>query len=460
MINDNEGCHEMHYDSETGWPLLHKMACSRRFFDSLRNRMNLNKVIRKIWCHRPPGTDGNTHLFSSGMRRGAVLVAFAAILLESCGSTAKTSTEANSASSAPYVLHAELSETGVTSELGGREGEALRLLVKEVDATGGIDHRKVVLDLKDNQSNASLAVSLATPWVRNGNPIVIDGSSATTDTPVDELAGSTGPVMFDTSPVGVTQPGGFVFHSGDSLTNQIKAQLTYAESRGWTNIASITSDDSSGTAAATSLSNLIKTPQYSKFKYLTHQVYQDSATTVSSQLSVIKATHPQVIFTWGVGTVIGTVFAGLSELGMSSIPVLVPSADASYTLFKRFASVDPKSIYVPLGTDYLPPTEAPAQLKGVLTTFDKLVKSQGGHPGDPWALSYAAGQLAIDALKHLGLGASAVQIRNYLEHVTNIPTVFGLVTMTYSEHRIASSSEIYVMDWTGSALTKVSGAGG
>lgn len=397
------------------------------------------------------------------LRTGALLGS-GALLLAACSSSSSSSSSAaapSKSSKSPYVVHAVVSETGSAAFLGQLEAKSLKALTAYDNAHGGIDGHPISLDLKDNQSSPSVAVSIATPWVTSGVPFILDGSIVAADAPVDALAGPTGPVMYDLSPGVHPKPNSYVWSAGISTTSDAEAYLNFLKAKGLTRIAAITSTDGSGKDGWTQLKNQLKKPAYSGFTMLSHQTFDPTAVSVTTQLSIIKAANPQAIVVWTTGTPVGTVFKGMASLGMSNIPTVTTDGNAISQELDSFSSVVPKNLYIPTGPLFLSPSLLSGSLKTAISNFDTAIKADGGSPNDGWGLSASAFDIMVHAVRVLGVNATAVQLHNYLQtKVKNYAGIYGIYNMSASDHRGVHAQDIYMTDWNGSSFVPVSGPAG
>lgn len=410
-----------------------------------------------------------------GNKRGIphiIAIGGLAAIMAACGSastsssssspaTTKAAATGTSAPATPYVIHAILSETGGAAFLGSREAKALDKLAGQVNASGGIDGHPVQFSIQDNQTSPATAVSLATPLVSSGVPFILNGSVVAVDKAVDDLATANGPFVYDLSPGAHPASGSMEFSAGLSTTFMAQTYLTYFKSKGITNIAAITSTDASGVDGFNQLKATLAKPEFSSFNLLTHQTFDPTAVSVTSQLSVIKAKNPQAIIIWTTGTPLGTVLNGMSSLGMENIPTVTTDGNAAYAELTHFASILPKTFYFPVGPLYLPPSDITnAEVSAKVKAFDSAVAAAGGHPGVAWGLSWDPAQLLIGAIQKLGINATAPQIQNYMQNLHNVPGIFGIYNTSVSDHRGLATSDETLTQWNGSSFTPVSGPGG
>lgn len=412
-------------------------------------------------------TDAASDRRKWGKGRIAVLGVAAATVLAACGSSSSsassttTSSASKSSSSTPYVIHAIVSETGLASFLGSREAKALKALASQVNASGGINGHPLQIDVQDNQSSPQTAVGYAQKLVSANVPLLLNGSVVAVDKAVDALATSSGPFVYDLSPGTHPTPGSMVFSAGISTKFDAQAYLTYLKSKGLTKIAAITSTDGSGVDGYNQLKKALAEPQFSSFKLLTHQTFDPSAVSVTTQMSVIKATNPQALIIWTTGTPLGVVLKAQSSLGMENIPTVTTDGNAAYAELTHFSSILPKTLYFPTAALYLPPADITnSAVKAKVVAFDKAVKAAGGHGGDAWGLSWDPAQLLIGAIKKLGVNATATQILKYMENLHNVAGIYGVYNTSTSNHRGLSTSDVTMTVWNGSSFTPVSGPGG
>lgn len=390
-----------------------------------------------------------------------------AIALAACGSSSAASSTGTSGAAVtaktltPYVIHAIVSKTGAGSVLGTREAQALQLLADQVNSKGGIAGHPIKMSIQDNQTTPATAVSLATPLISSGVPFIINGSIIAPDQAVDALAGPNGPFIYDLSPIENPSPGSMVFAAGLPLRLDAEAYLTFLKSKNLNNIAEITSTDGTGVGGYQQLVTTLKLPQFSSMHLVAHQTFDPNSVNVTTQLSVIKAANPQALIIWTTGTPLGTVLNGMASLGMENIPTVTDNGNASHALLTHFSSVLPKALYFPTPPLYLPPSDITnASVKAQVAAFDTAVTSAGGHPGNPWGLAWDPANLLIGAIQKLGVNATAKQIQNYMEHLNNVPGVYGLYNTSSSHHHGLTISDIYMTTWNGNSFVKASGAGG
>jgi branched-chain amino acid transport system substrate-binding protein len=379
------------------------------------------------------------------------LTALSAVVLTAGAVAGCNSSSAGGSSSggSTYTIHAIVSETGSASFLGSEEAAALNALAKQVNATGGIGGHQLAFTVSDNQSTASTSVSLASPLVSQA-PVLLVGSLTATDKPVDDLATSSGPVIYDLSPGDHPKPGSFVYSASNSTTNQTKAFVNFAQSKGWTRVAAITSTDSSGQDGWTNIQKAAASSN-GAVKIIDHEAFDPTAVSVTTQLAKIKATNPQALFIWSTGTPLGTVLSGMQQLGMDSLPTMTTNGNASYAEMKRLAGELPAQLYFPGAPFMAGPQNLTGQTKTEVEAFDTAMRAAGQKvPDEGDALAWDPGLILISALKKLGTNATASQIHDYIDSLTSFAGINGTYNFTDTsipDNRGLTISSVYIAQW-------------
>jgi branched-chain amino acid transport system substrate-binding protein len=354
-----------------------------------------------------------------------------------------------SSSGSGSTIHVIVSETGAASFLGTEEAAAFNALAKHVNATGGIDGHKLAFAISDNQSTASTSVSLASPLVGQA-PVLMVGSITATDKPVDDLATSNGPVVYDLSPGDHPAPGSYVYSSSNSTTNQTQAFINFAQSKGWKKVAVINSTDSSGQDGWTNIQKAVAN-SHGAVTVTDHESFDPTAVTVTTQLAKIKATNPQAILIWTTGTPLGTVLSGMQQLGMESLPTMTTNGNASTSQLGQMTSKLPAQLYFPGAPFMAGAQNLTGETKTQVQTFDAAMAAAGHKvPDEGNALAWDPGLILVSALKKLGLGASASQIHQYIDSLTDFAGINGTYNFTdksIPDNRGLTISSVYIAQW-------------
>lgn len=391
-----------------------------------------------------------------------------ALLAAACGSGSTSSSSGSTSSgssttqanSSAYVFHADLSETGQGAFLGSREAKALKGLVASLNSSGGIDGHQITLDIKDNQSSPQTSVQIASKWVASKVPFIFNGSIAAAAKAVDSLATSDGPLIYDLTPVNKAPAHSYVFSSGISYKLDLEAILNMLRSKGLTKIAFLNSTDVSGASGWPVMQSLLAESTNSSFKVVSHQTFDPTSVSVATQMSVIKSANPQALIVWTTGSPFGTVLQAQKQLGMSSLPVYSSAGNAVSGELKHLSNILPKELYFPTGPLYFPPSSLSGGLASAVSAFQAMISKAGGTPNDGWGLAYAPALLLVSALKNIGIGATATQIKTYFEKQSDFPNIYGNYHLSGSNHNGITLNGVFMTTWNGSDFVQASGPQG
>lgn len=379
------------------------------------------------------------------MRWGiTALMGCLALVVAACGSGSQPTGKSGSRS--PYVIHAILSETGAAASLGADEKATFTAIEHYVNSSGGIQGHPLQISMADNESKPTVAVSLASPLISKNVPVLLVGSISSAIIPVTQLATSSGPVVWSLSPVISGRPHSFVFDDGNSLTQEQVAAMVFARHQGWTRIGVLTTTDTSGQTAWKDLKAALAEPGLGDMKITTHQVFDPSAPSVASQLAIIKATHPQAVLEWSSGTPTYTFFTDYAQAGMSNMPVIGDDADANPALLSK-APVLPNHLYFADERFTLGPSHLSGAARTATQTFYNVMRQNHIVPDLNDALAWDPAMILVRGLRHLGVHASAKQLRDYLETVHGFQGAQAVYNFSPTNHRGASQASENMIEW-------------
>lgn len=340
----------------------------------------------------------------------------------------------------PYEINAILPQTGTAAALGKSFAVSLGVLETVTNKAGGIAGRPIKFVIQDDQSNPQITLQITNGLIAKQVPIVIGPTLTATCSAIAPLL-KDGPVDMCTSPGLHPPPGSFSFSATPSTLDITTVTARYAEHKGWKKVAFIITTDSSGQDGERAL-----TQAFAEFKDISVVDIEHFGATdlsVTAQLSRIKAAGAEALDIWATGTAAGTALRDAHDLAFD-IPILASYSNATWAQMDAYKSFLPKDLLFAA-----PPTmagnELPrGQLRDTVQQFYAAFRAAGIKPevGNPGA--WEAGLLAINAFKHLGLNATAAQMREYLAQLKGHTGVVG----TYDFRAIPQRG----IDWKSSIL--------
>jgi branched-chain amino acid transport system substrate-binding protein len=326
----------------------------------------------------------------------------------------------------PYDIHVILPLTGSGAFLGKGHRDSLDTLADIVDKSGGIAGRPVRFVYHDDQSSPQVAVQLANDVLAE-KPAVILGSSLVAMCAAMAPLMQNGPVDYCLSPAFHPPAGSFVFSSGSSAIDQSAAVVRYYRLEGWTRIATLANTDATGQSNDKAMVEIMAWPENKDMKLIERQHFNPTDISVTAQIERIKASGAQAIIAGVTGTPAATVFKGMVQAGLD-IPIEVTSGNQSFPQMEQWADFLPKGLV--MSSALFPEHD------GVLTLDRRVeaaqhalyaaLKARGLKADNVEATSWDAGLIVIAALRALGPGASAEQVRTYIANLTDFAGIDGI----------------------------------
>jgi branched-chain amino acid transport system substrate-binding protein len=347
----------------------------------------------------------------------------------------------------PYDLNVILSLTGGASFLGKAEQQALQLAEKWANENGGIQGRPLHLIFHDDQSTPQVAVQLASQVVA-GKPAVEIGANLVAMCNAMAPLMASGPLMYCLSPGIHPADGAFVFTSSVSTIDLSRALIRYWRMKGWTKIAVMTSTDASGQDAEKGINLNLALPENKDVTVVAREHFNPTDVSVSAQIENIKAAQPQAFIAWSTGAPIGTIFKGIVQAGLD-VPVGTTDGNMTFAQMTQYAAFLPKQLFIPAAEWAMHGTELKREpeVLAAQERFDAVFKAAGVTPDVASALAWDPAMIVIDALRKLGPGANATQMRDYIAHLKDYAGVDGIYDFERVPQRGLDVNDAVVTLW-------------
>jgi branched-chain amino acid transport system substrate-binding protein len=325
-----------------------------------------------------------------------------------------------------YDVNVVIPLTGSAAFVGQGQKDALSALQDQINSTGGIAGEKLNFVFQDDQTQPQVAVQL-TSQVLGSQPSVIMGSSLVAMCLAMAPLMANGPVQYCLSP-GIHPKTGYVYSTSSSSTAQIAAVVRYFRMKGWTKIATLNTTDASGQDGDRSIAEVM---QYPENKDAMHVVIEEhfnpSDVSVAAQLARIKGSGAQAIIAWTTGAPAATVFRGMAQEGVD-LPVAPTSGNQTFAAMKQWRAFLPKQLI--LGSALYPPHPPEVKLDArVESAQQSMYATLAKHrlkADNMVATSWDAGLIVAAGLRKLGTKATAAQLRQYIDGLTDFPGVDGI----------------------------------
>ena len=347
----------------------------------------------------------------------------------------------------PYNIDVVLPLTGPAAFLGKAEQISLQQAEKVLAKSDGIGGRPIKFVFHDDQSSPQTAVQLATQ-IASAKPAVVLGSAVVAMCNAIAPLMKAGPVLYCFSPGLYPPAGSFMFTSSVATRDLIAAQLRYFRLKGWKKVAVITSTDASGQDAARNIKELLTQAEYKEIQLVAETNFNPTDVSASAQIQRIKGAQPQALIAWSTGAAIGTVFKAIAEAALN-IPVATTDGNMTYAQMTQYASFLPKELYIP-SPEWLPdaPKNAPPAQVEAKKVFHAAFEGSGAKPDAASSFAWDPAMLIVGALRKLGPGATAAQIREYLAGLKGFAGVNGTYDFVKDPQRGLDESSVYITRWT------------
>jgi branched-chain amino acid transport system substrate-binding protein len=352
------------------------------------------------------------------------------------GSSASGSSSAAAASGGSYNLALVSDLSGPFSAVSAPGAAGVEVAVGNINANGGVNGKKLNLEVTDSQSSASIALSASQKAIA-GSPLALFMLSGSADAAaIGQLAQSAqipllSPALSDTS-VYPAQP--YLYQP--SLTAQQNAQAMYAfvkQKEGSlsgkvVDVAAINSP-----YVQLIITDVSKLLQAQGAKVNAAQQYNLPLASFATQANAIARDKPDVVLTLGATDDTVVVSKALTQAGVTAVQVGIPSGAGQQTL-KQIGS----SKYYALTADPYA-SETPTFLAAANASGKKADVSGSIFAMSGWVAVY----IIADALKQCGANCTSSQLNSALQHVTNLTipdgVSYGPVAFSTTNHVAVST---------------------
>lgn len=347
----------------------------------------------------------------------ALIVAALTVMMNAASSAAATQPA--------YTIPVILSLTGAGAFLGHSDAVSLEAVEQLVNKSGGIRGRPVHFEVVDDQSNPALAVQLASQFIGRNAQVLIGPSGSGTCSAVLPIVNKAGPVTYCVSPSVKPAPNSFMFSTSMAVRDSVGGALVYFHTRGWHRIALLTSTDATGQEGEDNVKAALLRPQNRDLTIVDNEHFNTTDMSVAAQVARIQAAHPDVLIAWTTGTPFGNVLKQLAQAGLQ-VPVLSNSGNAITDQMDQYREIMPKELYfssmVGLGVTVV----RPGPILDALKQFNAALKARGVTVDNGYIFAWDPAMIIVDALRHIGPDATAVQVRDYIEGLHGFAGINGL----------------------------------
>lgn len=327
-----------------------------------------------------------------------------------------------------------LSITGKASWLGEPERNTVEMIAKQINAAGGINGKKLVLHIEDDQGDNTQAVNAAKKLIKRDNVCAIVGpsTSGTSMAIVPVVQAAKIPMISCAGAAVIVEPVAerkWVFKSPQKDSDCVKRIYDHLKSKNISKIGIITSTSGFGAAGRDQLKKIAA--EY-KIQIVADETYDPAATDMTAQLLKIKSAGAKALVNWSIEPAQSIVPQNMKQLKLA-IP-LYQSHGFGNLKYAAAAGAAAEGIIFPAGRLLAVDTVAANHpQKKVLTTYrdtyekaypkDK-VSTFGGH-------AYDALWILVSAMKKAG--SDPAKLRDEIEQTQFVGTA-GIFKFSAKDH--------------------------
>jgi len=374
-------------------------------------------------------------MFKKRFTKLFVATALFAGVLAGCGSQSSSSGDT-------IKIGANLELSGGVASYGSSILEGVKLAIKEINDSGGVDGKKFQLVEADNKSENAEAVSIATRLTTQDKVVAIIGSATSGNTIAQaQIANQNKTILITPSgtseTVTVDENGKlneYVFRTSyiDPFQGTVAANFAFNELKVKNAAIYIdnANDYSKGLAQA-----FKETFEANGGKVVIEESYVEGDTDFRSTLTRIKSANPEFLFIPGYYEEAGLIIKQARELGIT-IPFMGADGWDSPKLVELAGADALNNTFI---TNHYSSEDKDPKVQEFVTKFKN--EYNGKSPDAFNALGYDSVYLLADAIKRAG-SSDPEKIKEALEKTENLSLVTGVVTINADNHNPIKSATI------------------
>lgn len=310
----------------------------------------------------------------------------------------------------PYDINVILPLTGGAAFLGTKEAEAIGVIEKQVNRTGGIRGRAIHFVVSDDASDPKTDVQIISAFVQRHVPVVIGSSVSSMCAAMAPLVKENGPMMYCLSPLIDSPSGSYVFSAAIGSVAFMPLLPEFSHLKHWKRLALLATNDTTGQDYEAKMDTELKLPANADVTVVAREHFAATDLSVAAQVANIKAARPDVAVVVATGPPFGAALRAFKDAGLD-IPLIVTGSNITNTQMTQFHSVLPSKMYFISAAGAKADPAARGAWRAAQATFFDAFKSSGIIPEYSHLLAWDPTMLVVDALRKTGLTASADQIR-------------------------------------------------
>ncbi len=371
---------------------------------------------------------------------------FSALILSFVLLGGAAASAATAVTGAPVVINAMVPLTGSGAFIGTATKQDMDLITEIVNKSGGIQGHPLEFNVADDQANPQVAVQLTSDLVSRHVPIILGGTLANTCRAMMPLVAANGPMHYCLSPAIHPKRGSFTFSESIGTLDDAIGTVRFFRLKGWTKVAIVTTNDAVGQELDRSYAVALALPENKSMQVVATEHFNGTDLSVAGQVAAIKSSGAQAILSWATGTPFGTLLHGLHDGGVD-LPISGSTGNMSFAQMAQYKSFLPTQLYFAGIRSISDKGTLPGPVKDAQDVYFKAFKSINYRPDVLNAICWDPIIIVVDALRHLGPDATAVQVRDYIDNLHGWPGTSGIYDFGDAEQRGLTINALIIDQW-------------
>ncbi|NSL52828.1 ABC transporter substrate-binding protein [Calidifontibacillus erzurumensis] len=351
-------------------------------------------------------------------------------------------------------IGANLELSGGVASYGQSIAEGVDLAIEEINASGGIDGKKLEVVKVDNKSEAAEATNAAIKLTSQDKVTAIIGAATSGNTVAQaQIANDTNTILLTpsgTSPnvtVGEDGLNEYVFRMCFIDPFQGTVAANFAANELGVRKAAIFADSASDYAKGLAAS-FKETFEAAGGTIVAEEAYVAKDTDFRSTLTRIKGQNPEFVFIPGYYEEVGLIIKQAREMGLN-VPFMGADGWDSPKLIELAGAENLNNTFI---TNHYSSEDPDEKIQNFVTKFKE--KYNGKSPDAFNALGYDSVYLLADAIKRAG-STDPVAIKDALAATKDLSLVTGIVTIDENHNPVKSATVLEYVDGKQTFKTKV-----
>ena len=346
----------------------------------------------------------------------------------------------------PYEVNVSLGLTGQGALLGSQIRVSLKLIEAMTNKSSGIKGRPLKFVINDDQTNPQIAVQIFNGYLTSKAPVVLGPALTAPCLAIAPLVSSSGPLTWCLTPSVEPARGSYVFTTSASLSDDINVIVRYFRLKGFNRIGIITGNDATGQNVERFVALALTRAENKNLHVVASERFGLTDINVAAQMSRLKAAAPDAIIAWSTGSPWGTLLHGINDSGID-VPIAGSPGNMLYTQMTQFTDLLPPKLIFPGPSALKRGGARPGPVRDAQDAFYRAFDSIGARPDFGNLICWDAVSIAVDALKSIGPGATANQLRAYIENLHGWAGTQGVYDFADGRQRGVGENAVSMMGW-------------